>query len=88
MSLDPAHQPAPFARIGRPPPRGAGGASRGLILLIAVGILAAFLALLHDLQVARQRPIIVEISFIGEPEDYRPPENDAPASPAPPPAAR
>lgn len=83
MSLDPAHQPAPFAMIGRPPPRGTGNASRGLFLLISVGILAAFLALLRDLQVARDRPIIVEISFIGEPEDYRPPESAPPASPAP-----
>lgn len=51
------------------------GLSRGFVLFIAAGLLLALLALVRDIQAARQRPVIIEV-FMGDPPT---PAESAPA---------
>lgn len=73
----PLPRPPRFAQVGRPPLEGISGLSRGFVLLIAMGLLLALLALLRDLQAARQRPVIIEVVM----EDPPTPAGSGPPGP-------
>ncbi|NOY27881.1 MAG: hypothetical protein GXP62_18610 [Oligoflexia bacterium] len=78
-----------FAQLGRLPP-GGGTLSRGLILITAIGVFAALVALVWDLQHAPVREQVVEVSFMedeaaqAEAALEAPTTTTAPAAPAAP----
>jgi len=70
-----------FATVGRPPPGGATALSRGLILFVAIGVFAAGLALVWQLQQGPPPRVGVEVTMMEDEAEAA--EQALQAAPAP-----
>lgn len=73
-----------FAQVGRPPPGGTGVWSRGLMLIVAVGVFMALIALLWEIQQAPERLRTVEVTFMEDEAEAAEAARGAPPPPTAP----